>query len=332
MKKILLLTTGGTIAAEKSEHGLIPALHSKDVVGYLEDCITDYTFEHENLMNLDSSNIQPEEWQIMARRIYSALEGYDGILLTHGTDTLAYTASALSFMLQNLHKSVVLTGSQLPLGSPLTDAGTNLYTAVEAIRHEIPGITIAFDRKIILGSRAVKTSTLGFDAFDSVNSHYLAEIYADGIRFSDYEPPPRIGDGKPCLKDGICNDVFLLKLLPGTKPEIFDAILTTGYRGLVIEAFGAGGLHYEHRNLLEKLELLQKNGVVIVVCSQCLYERCDMSIYEVGQRILSQGIIPGRDMTTEAASTKLMWCLGQTSDPAEVRRMFDTNFAGEVVL
>ena len=332
MKKILLLTTGGTIAARQSGEGFAPSLRSEDMVRYLDSCVEGYTFDNENLMDLDSSNIQPEEWRVMAQRIFHALKQYDGIILTHGTDTMAYTASALSFMLQNLKKSVVLTGSQLPMENPLTDAKTNLYTAIEAIRCGVLGVTVAFNRKMIAGSRAVKTSTLGFDAFDSVNSSYVGEIYADKTRIFEHHPCPPVGDGLPCLKDEICEDVFLLKLLPGTNPDFFDALLGMGYKGLVIEAFGAGGLHYVHRNLLEKLEMLQKAGVVVVVCSQCLYERCEMSIYEVGQKILAKGVVPGRDMTTEAAATKLMWCLGQTKDPAEVRRMFDVNFAGEVVL
>lgn len=332
MKRILLLTTGGTIASQKYERGLAPALHGQDLVEQLRSGYADYLFDYEDLMDLDSSNIQPEEWKIIAGRVHSALDAYDGVIVTHGTDTMAYTAAALSFMLQNLCKSVVFTGSQLPIQNPLTDGVTNLFTAVEAISRGIPGVSVAFDRKIIPGTRAVKVSTMGFNAFESVNSDYLGQLFADSTRV--FHPNRVVCDptSPSLLKDEICTDVFLLKLLPGTRPEIFDALADMGYRGLVLEAFGAGGLHYINRDLHSRLSMLAERNIAVVVCSQCLYERCDLSIYEVGHRIMETGVIPGRDMTTEAAATKLMWALGQTSSVEEVRHMFDTCYAGEVTL
>ena len=332
MKHILLLTTGGTIASANNGRGLAPALRGETIVTQLEVGYPDFRFTYEDLLDLDSSNIQPEEWRLIARRVHLALDDCDGVIITHGTDTLAYTAAALSFMLQNLSKSVVLTGSQLPIQSPLTDGVINLYTAVEAISHGIPGVSVAFNRKIIAGTRAVKVSTMGFDAFESVNADYLGQIFADGTRV--FLPPQECCDpGSPALlQDEISTDVFVLKLLPGTKPEIFDMLAEMGYRGIVLEAFGAGGLHYINRDLLSRLSMLSERGITVVVCSQCLYERCDLSIYDVGNRILEHGVIPGRDMTTEAAATKLMWALGQSSQADEIRRMFDTRYAGEVSL
>ncbi len=182
MKQILLLTTGGTIASQAKGNGLAPALHGNDLVEQLRIGYPDYQFDVEDLLDLDSSNIQPEEWRLIARRVYNALAEYHGIIITHGTDTLAYTAAALSFMLQNLCKPVVLTGSQLPIQNPLTDGVSNLFTAVEAITRGIAGVSVAFDRKIISGTRAVKVSTMGFNAFESVNAEYLGQIYADGTR------------------------------------------------------------------------------------------------------------------------------------------------------
>ncbi len=332
MPHILLLTTGGTIASQQHAYGLAPALHGSDLVTQLQRGYPTYQFDFEDLMDLDSSNIQPEEWTIIARRVYEALPHYDGIIITHGTDTMAYTAAALSFLLQNLCKSVVLTGSQLPIQTPLTDGVINLFTAVEAISCGIPGVSVAFDRKIIPGTRAVKVSTMGFDAFESVNATYLGEIFADGTRL--FHPQQVVCDlsAPTILHDALCNDVFLLKLLPGTRPEIFDALADMGYRGIVLEAFGAGGLHYINRDLHQRLDMLSSRNIAVVVCSQCLYERCDLSIYEVGHRILKKGVIPGRDMTTEAAAAKLMWALSLTDSVDEVRRMFNQSYAGEVTL
>jgi len=328
MKKVLILATGGTISSCAGDNGMTPQSAPTELMGALERFREFYNITYRVILNLDSSNIQSEEWQFIARSVFGALPDYDGIVVTHGTDTMAYTASMLAFMLRNLDKPVVFTGSQIPIASPLSDAQSNLATALAAIDHNVIGVSIAFNHKLINGCRAVKVRTMGFDAFESVNSPERGEFFADGIRLLSERVPAR--GGYCTLSSELCNDVFLLKLIPGTNPEIFDCLYDMNYRGIVLETFGAGGLHYLRRNLSSKIKELVDRGIPIVVCSQCLYEKSDFSLYEVGRKVLATGAIQGLDMTTEAAVTKLMWALGQTTELEEIRRMFQTNYAGEI--
>ncbi len=328
MKRVLLLSTGGTIASRPGKDGLEPGLTGEELLAGLGDLEGKFAIQVRQIMNLDSSNIQAEEWQLMARSVHEALGDYDGIVITHGTDTMAYTASMLSFMLPGLGKPVVLTGSQIPMENMLSDARNNLFCALAAVEAGICGVSVAFNRHIIRGCRAVKVRTMGFDAFESVNAQYLGEIFADGLRVYDRQLPT--SDKAEKLMDRVSTDVFLLKLIPNTNPRLFDHLREIGYRGVVLETFGAGGLHFHHRDLLEKLRMLRQQGIVVAACSQCLYEPSDFTIYEVGRKLLEVGVIPAGDMTTEAAVTKLMWALGQTEDPEQVRKIFSQNLCGEI--
>lgn len=327
MKRLLLLTTGGTIASIPTVEGLAPGIGGDAMAHRLGPMADHYELTVRDILHLDSSNIQPEEWQVIARAIHEARNRFDGIVVTHGTDTMAYTASVLSFMLLHIGIPVVLTGAQLSIDHPLTDALENLRAALAMAASGVPGVFVAFDRKIILGTRAVKTKTTGFDAFESVNAPLAATVSGSGLNLH-IQP---VHDGEPCvLRNRLCRDVFLIKLTPGLNPEIFDMLLRMRYRGIVIEAFGAGGLHFIRRDLISKLHKMTAAGIAVVVCSQCLYERSDFSLYQTGQKALDQGVIQTGDMTTEAAVTKLMWILGQTSSLEEVRRCFSTNLAGEI--
>lgn len=325
-KQILFLTTGGTIASVAGENGLAPAAGPD--IALLAGTGLDCDVTAKEIFRLDSSNIQPEEWQLLAAEVDAQHKRYDGIVITHGTDTMAYTAAMLSYMLQGISIPVVITGSQLPLDHPLTDALANLHTAFAMAASGRGGVFVAFDRKIMLGTRAVKARTLSFNAFESINLPPVAKADTRGLVFTSSPKPALPYHYQPALSE----DVFLLKLIPGTSPSIFSALSKLGYRGLVIEAFGAGGLHVLRRNLADNLHQLIQNGVSVVVVSQCLYEPSDFSLYEVGRQALAAGAIEGKDMTSEAAVTKLMWALGNSGSPQEVRELFNTCLAGEVTL
>jgi len=327
-KHILLLTTGGTIACRPGEEGLEP--HRSGVMArQIEQLRTYYDISVEDVMCLDSSNIRPDEWQLIARHIFSRKDAFDGIVVSHGTDTMAYTASAVTFMLENIDVPVVFTGSQLPLGETLSDGPDNLRTAFAMAAAGQPGVFVAFDRKVMLGCRAVKVRASDFSAFESVNARYAGVVTHRGLEVDTSLLPVRTGSAR--LRESISRNVFLLKLTPGLAAEIFDVLIDMGYRGIVIEAFGLGGINVLNRGLHGIRRAVEK-GVSVVVTTQCLYDSSNLRVYQVGNRLLEMGVIQGWDMTSEAAMTKLMWALGQDMSPEEIRQLFNTNLAGEVTL
>ena len=324
MSRIALLATGGTIACVHSPNGLIPGVSAGELLRHVSGIPSDIYFTTQDVFSLDSSNIQPEEWRVLARAAFEALNENDGVVITHGTDTMAYSAAALSFMLHAPRGPVVFTGSQLPLNHPLTDAATNLREAIEVARTAPPGVYVVFNHKIIHGARAVKLRTTSFDAFDSVNALPVGFLDAEGAH---YRSAFHTFDDAPQLLDQLDSRVFLLKLMPGTAPEIFDWIAENGMRGVVLEAFGLGGLHYIRRNLVDKLKMLSQRGVCTLVTTQCMYEKTNFNIYEVGRNVLSDRVFSAHDMTSEAAMAKLMWALG---DPENRIKLIEKNVCGEI--
>ncbi len=325
-KHILLLTTGGTIASLPGGEGLEPQ-RSDVMERELEQLRTYYDISVRDVMCLDSSNIRPEEWQSLARQIFEHRDGFDGIVVSHGTDTMAYTASAVTFMLPDIDIPVVFTGSQLPLADVLSDGPDNLRTAFAMAASGHSGVFLAFDRKVMLGCRAVKVRASGFSAFESVNARYAGKVSNLGLVVDETVIPKPTGASR--LLDNLSNDVFLLKLTPGLSPKVFDALVLMGYKGVVIEAFGLGGVNVLHQGL-EGIRRAVERGISVVVTTQCLYDSADLQVYQVGNKLLELGVIQGRDMTSEAAMTKLMWALGQGMDQKQISQLFARNLAGEI--
>ncbi|MCM2531803.1 asparaginase [Neobacillus pocheonensis] len=327
MKKILLLATGGTIASVEGNGGLVPELSVEELLHYLpESNNNSLKIDGKILMNIDSTNLQPEHWVKIANAVYTHYQDYEGFVITHGTDTLAYTSSALSYMLQGLGKPVVLTGSQVPISFKKTDAKKNVADALQFACEDIGGVFIVFDGRVILGTRAVKMRTKSYDAFESINHPYVAYVNKKEVK---YHWKPASVTKALSLNTNLCTDVFLMKLYPGTKPEIFDCLKDL-YKGIIIESFGNGGLPFEGRNLLSKIQELTEKGIAVVITTQCLEEGEDLFLYEVGRKVAQNQVILSGDMNTEAIVAKLMWALGQTDSLDKVKKIIETPSAGDL--
>lgn len=322
-----MLSTGGTIASVPSEEGLVPAVSGDDMLRLIPELGEVCEVDCKEILNLDSTNIQPEEWAIMAEEAYQALQEYDGVVIAHGTDTMAYSAAALSFMIRNLSKPVILTGAQLPIEAPGTDGISNLLQAFRVASSGLPGVYIVFNGRIIRGSRARKVCSRDFDAFRSINTHDVGKIEDGRVILED---PVEYAQGYMELDTRLNTNVLLLRLVPGMDPGIIELAAQKGYDGIIIESFGCGGLPYHRRNYLPAVEKAIASGTVVVVNTQCALNGSDLTVYDVGVKALKIGVIPAWDMTTEASAAKLMCILGQTRDPGEVRRLMAENFAGEL--
>jgi L-asparaginase len=328
VKKIALMTTGGTIASVPGKTGLAPqtsVIQWHDLFG---DLSRQYTIEICELMNIDSTNMQPENWQAIARAVYRAYPLYDGMVITHGTDTMAYTAAALSYMLKNPAKPIVLTGSMRPVHVLDSDAKRNLQDALLFAANGVGGVFVVFAGKVIRGTRASKVYAMQDRAFVSVNDHDFATIDDGGIHYHANEQLPKNNTNEPfSLDDELCPDVILVKLHPGTKPELFEYI-KAHYKGVVIESYGSGGIPFIGRDLLKKIKELKEAGIPVVVTTQCLFDGVSLEQYEVGKKAAPY-VISAQDMTTEAAVAKLMWVLGKRGEWTEIKHRVETPIAND---
>ena len=322
MKHILMIATGGTIASKETADGLAPQLTSEELLAEVPELEQLCRIDTVQLMNRDSTNINSRDWLQMAACVREHYDAYDGFVLTHGTDTMAYTAAALSYLVQNNAKPVVITGSQKSIFNQDTDARENLRDAfLYACDDGACGVHIVFDHKVILGTRARKVRTKSYNAFSSID--YPETAILRGRQVVYYIPEQAAG--APKFYNRLDPGVFVLKLIPGIDAGIFDD-LKAHYRALVIESFGVGGLPcYEQADFLSAASAWSSAGKPIVITTQVPHEGSDMEVYQVGHRAKRElGLIEAYSMTSEAVVTKLMWILGQTDDYAQICRLFRT--------
>lgn len=342
MSKVLLISTGGTITMvrDKQSGALVPA-DMQTFKAYLPELTaSDYEVDIQAFNPLiDSSDIGPESWRKMAEMVYEHYDQFDGFVILHGTDTMSYSASALSFMLENLSKPVVFTGSQLPIGVLRSDAKENLLTAIEiaAAKDEegnaiVPEVTIYFEDRLFRANRTTKRNAEHFSAFNSYNYPALAKA---GVHIT-YQPHlVHYSDLRAPLRLHTCFDtkVAVLKLFPGIRPEVVRAVLRTrGLRGVVLETFGAGNAPSVDW-LYRELKAAVDKGIIIVNKTQCNTGSVEMGLYAVSLNLMKAGVLSGYDITTEALLTKMMLLLGELPDDLpRVKELLQQNLCGEITI
>lgn len=331
-KKICLIYTGGTIGMVKSEVGYVP---SEDAFLQLLSQLPEFSNpdfpDYETIVFtplLDSSDIAVDEWNKMGRTIASRYAACDGFVVLHGTDTMAYSASALSFMLENLEKPVIFTGSQIPLYELRSDGRDNLISAMLlASSDHIQEVCIYFGGQLVRGNRATKLSSDGMHAFDSPNFPPLVKAGidfkyqlpadlppADGpFRFQPFEPMP----------------LGVIKVFPGIQFDLFESIMTESLRGVVLESFGAGNVPSARTALLPVLKKAHDHGTLVVVRSQCPEGKVNLGSYAASLSLKEIGAVDGGDMTTEAALAKLYYLFSKDETPEKVKALMEANLRGE---
>lgn len=329
MKRILMLGTGGTIASAATPDGLEPQISSAEILHYIPDISKLCQIDTLEVCNIDSTNISPHIWTLLTETIREQYERYDGFVITHGTDTMAYTAAALSYMIQRSPKPIVITGSQKPINMEISDSKTNLYDSfLYASSDKASGVQIVFNGKVILGTRGRKTHTKSYDAFSSINYPYIAVIQ-DKHLIQFIEQPK---SETPAFYPSINPKVGLFKLTPGAEADVLDYMLSKK-DAVIIESYGVGGIpslpEYGFNEVIQKWT---KHGKVIVMTTQVPNEGSDMEVYKVGHELKNQvNIFEAYDMATEAVVTKLMWALGRTTDVEDVKQLFYQTIANDIL-
>ncbi len=330
-KRILLIYTGGTIGMikDKVRNTLVP-FNFDGLLKAIPELKSDEV-DLENISTkkpIDSSNMSPDNWVEIANMIESSYSSYDGFVILHGSDTMAYTASALSFMLEGLNKSVILTGSQIPIGVRRSDAKENLITAVEiAASGKVHEVCIYFEDQLYKGNRTVKVNAEHFEAFESPNYPILAEA---GVKIKYKKTLQKKEDKKLVVYKSLSNDVAILKFFPGITIATIKAIIDSA-KGIVIESFGAGNAPTSPE-LINLLNTANKEGKIMLNVTQCLHGSAVDGQYETSEPFGKSGVISGKDMTTEAASIKLMFLLGQGLSNSEIKVALQKNISGEITV
>ena len=322
MKHILLIATGGTIASKYTESGLAPQISAEEIISYVPSAKDFCTIDTEAPFSLDSTNVKCSHWLTLAALIEKKYEYYDGFVICHGTDTMAYTAAALSYLIQNNRKPIVITGAQKPIDLAITDARSNLLDSLRfASDDRAHGVSIVFGGQVIAGTRAKKLRSKSYNAFSSINYPEIANIHDQRIIFY-------INDKEQILRPlkfshKMNPNIFLLKLVPGMDGGILD-VLFEKYDGVIIESFGVGGLpDYGDSSFYKAIERWTSAGKTIVMATQVTHEGSDMTIYQVGKELKEQfPVLESYDMTLEATVTKMMWAMAQTNDADEFKKLF----------
>ena len=322
MKKILLIATGGTIASKYTDKGLSPQISAEELLSYVPEAREFCEIDHIQPFNLDSTNVCSRQWTQLAELIEKKYEYYDGFVICHGTDTMAYTAAALSYLIQNNLKPIVVTGAQKPIDLAITDARANLLDSLRFASHpKAHGTNIVFGGSVIAGTRAKKERSKSYNAFSSINYPDIAVIQDRRIVFYI--------DDKNHITDRIRfyhkldDRVFLLKLIPGSNGAIIDSLAETT-DALIIESFGVGGLpDYGDEEFYHAIRRFVEKGKIVIMATQVTHEGSDMSVYQVGKMIKREfSLLESYDMTLEATVAKTMWALQESIDPDGFREKF----------
>lgn len=306
-KKICLIATGGTIASVETPEGMKPLLDGKELLAKVPELESLGVIDIVELMQLDSTNIQPKDWIQMTQAIEERYADYDGFIITHGTDTMAHSAAALYYMLENLQKPVIFTGSQLSLVEEGSDAPANLLLAMYGAVSSVPGVYLAFHNKLMQGNAAKKLCTENFDGFYSINVPDVAVLEDGKIKWnisSDFIEPEK----ELKINTAIDTHVAVFEVFPGFNTDIIRMAVDSGCKGIVLKGYGAGNVPSEEsgNSFLPAIDYAVEKGVKVVLTTQCIYDGTDLERYEVGASALRHGVISGGDLTVEAILAKLM--------------------------